>query len=162
MTEKKVLSVKKGLFFEEFEIGQSIISAGRTVTESDVTTFAGLTGDWNGIHTDAVYAANHPLGRRVAHGLLGLSIAVGLAMRLGFLDDTVLAFREIGEWKFSLPIYLGDTIHMKAVVAEIRPVPRLCAGMVTLRVEVINQDGKTVQQGLWRALVMSQTQSKTS
>jgi acyl dehydratase len=128
------------------------------VTEADVTTFAGLTGDWNGIHTDAVYAASHPLGRRVAHGLLGLSIALGLAMRLGFLDETVLAFREIGEWKFSQPIYLGDTILMKAVVTEIRPVTRLCAGMVTFHVEVVNQDGKTVQQGVWRALVMSQEQ----
>lgn len=159
MTENKIISTRRGLFFEEFEVGQSIISAGRTVTEADVTTFAGLTGDWNGIHTDAVYAANHPLGRRVAHGLLGLSIAVGLAMRLGFLDETVLAFREIGEWKFSLPIYLGDTIHMKAVVSEIRPVRRLSAGMVTLRVEVINQDGKIVQQGTWRALVISQNPS---
>jgi 3-hydroxybutyryl-CoA dehydratase len=158
MTEKRSLSAKKGLYFEEFEVGQSIISAGRTVTEADVTLFAGLTGDWNGIHTDAVYAANHPLGRRVAHGLLGLSIAVGLAVRLGFLDETVLAFREIGEWKFSLPIYLGDTIHMKAAVTETRPVPRLCGGMVTLRVEVVNQEGKTVQQGIWRALVICQPQ----
>ena len=116
--------------------------------------FAGLTGDMNGIHTDAVYAAQHPLGRRVAHGLLGLSIAVGLAMRQGFLEETVLAFREIGEWKFSLPIYLGDTIHMRAEVTEMRAVPRMKAGLVTFRVEVLNQDDKIVQQGSWRALVI--------
>jgi acyl dehydratase len=159
MPPQKVFSTRRGLYFEEFEVGQTIISAGRTVTEADVTTFAGLTGDWNGIHTDAVYAAKHPLGQRVAHGLLGLSIAVGLAMRLGFLDETVLAFRELDEWKFSLPIYLGDTIHMKAVVTELKAVPRLSAGMLTLRVEIVNQDGKIVQQGYWKALVMSQHQA---
>ncbi len=155
MTEKRILAAKKGLFFEEFELGQSITSAGRTVTEADVVTFAGLTGDWTSIHTDAVYAATHPFGQRVAHGLLGFSIAVGLAMRLGFLDETILAFREISEWKFSLPIYLGDPIHMRATVSETRSVRRLGGGLVTLEVEILNQDEKIVQHGKWVVLVKS-------
>ena len=77
--EKEVY--RRGLYFEEFEIGQEINSVGRTVTEADVVGFASLTGDWTRIHTDAVYAAQHPLGQRVAHGLLGISIAVALATR---------------------------------------------------------------------------------
>lgn len=153
MTETRTLMPQKGLYFEEYQVGQSITSSGRTVTEADVVSFAALTGDWNPLHTDATFAAKHPLGQRVAHGLLGLSIAVGLAVRLGFLEETLLAFREIGDWKFSLPIFLGDTIRMRANIVETRPVPRLNAGMVTLEVEILNQEDKTVQRGTWKVLV---------
>jgi acyl dehydratase len=154
MTER-TLSTRTGLHFEEFRIGDSITSVGRTVTEADVVAFAALSGDWNQMHTDAVYAAEHPFGQRVAHGLLVMSIASGLAMRLGFLEGTALAFREIGEWKFSLPVFLGDTIHVRATVAETRPMPRLAGGLVTLKVEILNQEDKVVQRGLWGVLVRS-------
>ncbi len=157
MAEKRTLTAPKGFYFEEFEPGQSITSGGRTVTEADVVGFAALTGDWTPIHTDAVYAAGHPFGQRVAHGLLGMSIAVALAMRMGFLDDTVLAFREISDWKFSQPIHLGDTIHMRATVVETRAVPRLKGGQVTLEVEILNQEEKIVQHGIWAMLVKSQS-----
>jgi 3-hydroxybutyryl-CoA dehydratase len=155
MTEKRTLTASRGLTFEEFEVGQSITSVGRTVTEADVVAFAALTGDWTRIHTDAVYAAQHLFGQRVAHGLLGLSIAAALAARLGFLEETVLAFREIGEWKFSQPIFLGDTIHMQATVAETKPMRRLGGGLVTLKVQVLNQDEQVVQRGTWGMLVRS-------
>jgi 3-hydroxybutyryl-CoA dehydratase len=159
MAEKRTLTARTGLYFEEFEVGLSITSAARTVTEADVVAFAGLTGDWTSIHTDAVYASTHPFGQRVAHGLLGFSIASGLAMRMGFLNETILAFREISEWKFSLPIYLGDTIHMQATVSETRPVHRLGGGLVTLDVEVLNQEQKIVQHGKWIVLVKNRSES---
>jgi 3-hydroxybutyryl-CoA dehydratase len=155
MTEIKNLPANTGLFFEEYEAGQSIVSVGRTVTEADVVAFAALTGDWNPIHTNADFAAKHPFGQRVAHGLLGLSIASGLAVRLGFLEETVLAFREIGSWKFSLPIYLGDTIRVRATVTETKAIRRLGGGLVTLKVEILNQDDKVVQRGTWGVLVKS-------
>jgi acyl dehydratase len=155
MAEKRELTAQRGFYFEEFEKGQSITSAARTVTEADVVGFAALSGDWTPIHTDAVYAASQPFGQRIAHGLLGLSIAIAQLMRLGFLDDTVLAFREIRSWKFSLPIYLGDTIHTRATVRDTRPVPRLKGGLVTFEVEILNQEGKIVQYGEWVGLVKS-------
>ena len=154
MTEN-TLPALKGLYFEEYEIGQSVTSAGRTITEADVVGFAALTGDWNAIHTDAVYAAQHPFGQRVAHGLLGMSIASALAVRLGFMEGTVLAFREISEWKFSLPIFIGDTIRMRASVADLKSMPRLGGGAVTFKVEILNQDDKVIQRGKWTVLVMS-------
>ncbi|RMG01219.1 MAG: dehydratase, partial [Acidobacteria bacterium] len=80
----------RGRYFEEFAIGQTYTSVGRTVTEHDVLTFAGLSGDYNQIHTDAEFSKNTPYGQRIAHGLLGLSIASGLAMRTGILEGTVL------------------------------------------------------------------------
>jgi acyl dehydratase len=155
MSQEKSLRVRQGLYFEEFEVGQSITSVGRAVTEADVVGFAALTGDWTAIHTDAVYAARHPFGQRVAHGLLGLSIASALAARLGFIEGTVLALREIRDWKFSLPIYLGDTIHIRATVHETRPMPRLGGGLVSFKVEIINQDDQVIQRGTWVLLIES-------
>jgi acyl dehydratase len=107
------------------------------------------------MHTDAEYAAKHPFGQRVAHGLLGLSVASGLAMRLGILEETALAFREMGSWKFSLPIFIGDTIRVQATVTETKAMPRLGGGLVTLKVEILNQDDKVVQRGSWGVLVIS-------
>jgi acyl dehydratase len=156
MTEKRDLTAQKGLYFEEYEVGQSITSQGRTVTEADVVAFAALSGDWNPMHTDAEFAAEHPFGQRVAHGMLVLSIASGLAVRLGFLEETVLAFREIGEWKFSLPVYFGDTVRVRATVNQTKPMPRLGGGLVTLKVQILNQDDKVVQRGTWGVLVRGQ------
>jgi len=153
MTEKRELTAPKGLYFDEYEVGQSITSQGRTVTEADVVAFASLSGDWNPLHTDAEFASTHPFGQRVAHGLLVLSIASGLAIRLGFMEETVLAFREIGDWKFSLPVFFGDTVRVQATVIETKAMPRLGGGLVTLKVQILNQDDKVVQRGNWGVLV---------
>jgi acyl dehydratase len=101
----------RGLFFEEFQIGQKMRTPGRTITETDVVNFAGISGDFTSIHTDAEYTKSTPFGQRVAHGVLILSVITGLAARSGFMEGTVLAFREINQWKFSRPVFIGDTIH---------------------------------------------------
>lgn len=145
----------RGMYFEDFEVGQSYITPGRTVTESDIVSFAALTGDFNSIHTDAVYAAASSFGQRVAHGMLGASYAVGLAVRTGILEGTVLAFREIKEWKFSQPIHIGDTIHAEIQVTETRAFPRLGGGMVTLDLNVLNQEAASVMRGSLTVLIMS-------
>ena len=153
MTEKRALQAPRGLYFEEFEVGQTVTSAGRTVTEADVVGFAALSGDWTTIHTDAVYAAQEPFGQRVAHGMLVLSIAVALATRLGFMEGTVLAFREIDEWKFGLPVFFGDTVRVRVTVSETKAMDRLGGGLVTFRVRILNQDDQVVQRGTWGVLV---------
>lgn len=155
MTTHPAFPPRRGLYFEEFEVGQSVTSAGRTVTEADVVAFAALSGDWNAIHTDAEYARKGMFGQRVVHGLLAMSIASGLAMRLGLLEETALAFREISDWKFSLPIFFGDTIRVRLTVVETRPMPRLGGGLVTLKVEILNQQDQVVQRGSWGVLVKS-------
>jgi 3-hydroxybutyryl-CoA dehydratase len=152
---EETLSTRTGMYFEEFKVGQSIVSPGRTVTEADVVAFAALSGDWNAMHTDVEYAANHAFGQRVAHGLLGVSIASGLTMRLGLLEETALAFREIRSWKFSLPTFIGDTIRVRATVTETKPMRRLGGGLVVLKVEILNQDDKVAQRGTWGVLVKS-------
>ncbi len=142
----------EGLYFEDYEAGDSVTSQGRTVTEADIVNFAALSGDWNAIHVDAEYAKGGMFGERIAHGLLGLSIATGLAVRLGFMDETVIAFMGL-DWKFRGAIKIGDTIRVRAEVAEKKSAPRLGGGLVTFNVEVLNQRGEPVQRGTWTMLV---------
>lgn len=146
-------SPKRGLYFEEFQPGQTIVSAGRTLTESDIVTFAGLSGDFNQMHVDAEYSKDTPFGQRVAHGLLGLSIASGLAVQTGVLTGTIIAFREIDEWKFIKPIYIGDTLHVEMEVKETKEMRRVGGGLVVIELDVKKQTGETVMKGNWKALI---------
>jgi acyl dehydratase len=148
------LTRPQGYYFEEFEIGHVIESAARTITETDVVLFAGLSGDYNQLHTDAEFAKGTLFGERVAHGLLGLSIASGLASRLGFIEGTAQAFRELA-WKFSGPIKIGDTIRARFEVRQKKETRRLGGGLVTFDVAVLNQRDEVVQKGTWKALIQS-------
>lgn len=152
-------TTRRGLYFEEFEIGQQVLSPGRTVTEADVMLFAGLSGDYTTIHTDAEFSKTTPFGQRVAHGLLVMSIASGLAARTGVMEGTVIAFREITDWKFSLPVYLGDTVHIVLEVKEKKALPRLGGGSLLISVDVRNQDEKTVMKGNWNVLMSSKPEA---
>ena len=143
----------RGMYFEEFQEGQRIITAGRTITETDVVNFAGLSGDYNQIHVDSEYSQTSPFGQRVAHGLLILSISMGLVVQTGVMEGTVLAFREILEWKFSRPVFFGDTIHVELIVIETKELRRLGGGAVVIDAKVINQRGEVVEKGVWNALL---------
>lgn len=145
----------RGLYFEEFEIGATMRTRGRTITEADLVQFAGLTGDYNPMHTDAEYSKDSFMGQRVAHGMLTISYAVGQAYQLGILERTVLGFRGL-DMKFSAPVYIGDTIHAELKVAETKEAKRLGGGVVTLEMRIIKQDGKIAQKGNLVLLMMSQ------
>jgi 3-hydroxybutyryl-CoA dehydratase len=144
----------RGLYFEEFEVGATMRTRGRTITESDLVQFAALTGDFNPMHTDAEYAKDSFMGQRVAHGMLTISYAVGQAVQLGILEQTVLGFRGL-DMKFSAPVYIGDTIHAELKVAETKVAKRLGGGVVTLALRIIKQDGKIAQKGNLVLLMMS-------
>ena len=144
-----------GLYFEEFSVGQKVVTVGRTVSEADIFTFAGLTGDFNEIHTNAAFASKTQFGQRIAHGLLGLSLATGLIMRTGLLEGTVLAFREINEWKFVKPFYIGDTIYAELTVTETKALPRIGGGALISSIAVKNQNDDICQRGSLNLLVLS-------
>lgn len=144
----------RGRYFEEFAIGDHLITAARTITEADIVNFAGLSGDFNQIHTDAEFAARDTFGQRVAHGLLVQSIATGLAVQSGVIEGTVLAFRELAV-KFSLPVFIGDTVHVQLEITDKKALPRLKGGNITMKFSVINQSGNVVQRGDWIMLVKS-------
>ena len=103
----------RGKFFEDFSIGDEIISQGRTITETDVVNFAAFSGDWTQLHTDVEYARTNMFGERIAHGLLGLSVMTGLLAGLGLIEGTVIAFAGL-DWKFKAPIKIGDTLYLIA------------------------------------------------
>jgi 3-hydroxybutyryl-CoA dehydratase len=144
-----------GLYFEEFSVGQKMLTEKRSMTENDIMTFAALSGDNNRIHTDPEFSKTTMFGKQVAHGLLGLSIASGLAWQTGILDGTVIAFREINEWKFVKPVFIGDTIFVELVVKEMKALPRIGGGSVTITLEVKNQNEEVCHRGLWTVLMMS-------
>lgn len=144
-------TMRRGLYFEELAEGVEFVSPARTITETDIMLFSGLTGDYNPLHTDKEYAEDTIFGQRIAHGLLLLSIASGLGWRIGFLDGTVEAFRDL-EWKFSQPVFIGDTVHIRVRVTEKKPMQRLGGGLVTFDARLLNQDGDIVQRGTWRLL----------
>jgi len=145
----------RGLYFEEFEVGHKFVSSARTITENDIVWFAGLSGDYNQIHTDAEFSKTTPFGQRVAHGLLVTSIASGLIALSGLLEGTVLAFREINNWKFTKPTFIGDTIHVVTEILETKSLPRIGGGSVVILVDVLNQRNETVMKGKWTALMAS-------
>ncbi|MFN8378299.1 MAG: MaoC/PaaZ C-terminal domain-containing protein [Anaerolineae bacterium] len=148
------VSSTHGLYYEDYEIGMTMSTRGRTITESDIVSFAGLTGDYNPMHTDAEYMKESMFGQRIAHGLLTLSYAVGQAYQLGFMERTVLAFRGL-DMKFSLPVFIGDTVRAQLVVREKKDAARLGGGMVTIDIKILNQNDKTVQSGELLVLVAS-------
>jgi 3-hydroxybutyryl-CoA dehydratase len=146
----------RGQYFDDLELGAKVITAGRTVTESDVMLFAGVTGDWTNIHIDREAAKSMMFGERVAHGLLVLGMGAGLAMQRGFLEGTVEAFMGL-DWKFTAPVKFGDTIHAEIDVAQKKAMgPN---GIVVFSVAILNQNGETVQKGKWTVLVRARPQS---
>jgi acyl dehydratase len=144
-----------GLYFEEIFVGQKRATEKRIITEDDILRFAALTGDDNRIHVDREFSQTTQFGRQIAHGALGLSLALGLVWKTGFMDGTVIAFREISEWKFVKPVFIGDAIHVEMETKETKALPRIGGGSVTIAVEVKNQNDEVCQRGAWTVLMMS-------
>lgn len=144
-----------GFYFEEFFVGQKTVTDKRMITEGDIMQFAALTGDDNRIHTDPEFSKTTPFGKQIAHGLLGLSIASGLAWKTGLMDGTVIAFREVTGWRFVKPVFIGDTIYVELETTEVKALPRIGGGSVTINLEVKNQDEEVCHRGAWSVLIMS-------
>jgi len=146
----------QGRYFEELEVGDGLVTPARTITEADVVNFAGVTGDYNQLHTDAEFAADTPFGARIAHGMLVLSFTMGLVGRTGVFEGTAVAFTGL-DWKFKKPVYIDDTIRVRIEVTRKRPLGQE-AGIVFVKAEVLNQKDELVQTGVWRAVIACKPQ----
>ena len=144
----------QGLYFEDFQVGDTMLTPGRTVTESDIALFCGLSGDYNEVHSNAEYAKDSVFGRPIAPGMLVLSIASGLSTRLALLEGTVQAFMGL-DWKFKKPTYAGDTIHVRSEVGQMREVKALGGGLLVLNVSIMNQHDQVIHEGKWTVLMKS-------
>lgn len=138
------------VYFDDLQIGHRWRSTARTVTESDVSQFAGLTGDFDPLHTDHEFARNSPFRQPIAHGLLGMSIVAGLGSRSPWVHTAV--FVGVQDWRFLKPIYFGDTVHVLTEVVEKMPKGRR-RGMVVWKRQLINQRDEVVQEGFFETLV---------
>lgn len=140
------------LHFEDFTVGQSFVTTGRTVGEADVLMFAGLSGDYTRIHMDAEFAKASIFGGRVAHGALGITIMTGLLTQLGTMTDTAMGLLEMS-CRFTAPLRLGDTIRVKQTVADKRETSKPDRGIVTFDLVLLNQRGETVIAGSEKIMV---------
>jgi len=131
------------LFFEDFAVDSVSISRSRTVTESDIVNFAGLSGDFVELHMSESYAAKGPFGKRIAHGALIFSISTGLSVQMNQIQDTVIAFYGVDKLRFTRPVFIGDTIHIvkKVTAREQKGAGR---GLVTFETTVLNQNDEPV------------------
>src|SRR6266705_752344 len=132
-------------YWDEIEVGEEYESPGRTVTEADIVLFAGLSGDYNVLHTDAEFMKKSIFGERIAHGLLGLAIQSGLFYRTGRVYAT-LALGGL-KWKFKGPIKIGDTIRLRTRVASKRETSKTDRGVVIVVRTLLNQRDEVVQEG---------------
>lgn len=139
------------LYFDDVEIGQEWESLGRTITQTEIVNFAGLSGDFNPIHIDHEFAAVTPFRRPIAHGLLVFSIASGLGLYSPPMRT--LAFLSIREWYFRGPVFIGDTVRVvnRVVNKEVRARGR--RGEISWQRIILNQDRKVVQEGMTITLV---------
>jgi len=141
------------LYYEDVEVGTVFATRGRTITEADLVNFAGVSGDFNPLHMDSEYAEGSIFGRRVAHGALVLSVAMGLRQGLSLFDGTLMGLLELRTWRFLAPVFIGDTVRVETEISELRPTSKPDRAVMTQRVSVLNQDDTVVQQGELVALL---------
>ena len=149
------------LYFEDLRVGEEYVSPGRTVTEADIVAFAGLSGDYNVLHTDAEFMRASIFGERIAHGLLGLSISTGLSTRATPRPFATIAFLGL-RWRFKGPIKIGDTIKVRIKIADKRETSKPDRGIVTMHRTILNQRGETVQEGETEVMVERRHQGATA
>ena len=142
----------KGLYLEEFEIGKVYVSQGRTITEADVATFAGVSGDFNVLHTNDEYAKKGPFKERVAHGMLGASIMTGLSNMIGIFDGTTVAFLEL-TIRYKNPLRIGDTVHLELEPVEVKRSSKPGRGVVNFEASLVNQDGLLITESPWAIMM---------
>ena len=141
-----------GLYFEDFEEGKEYVSRARTVTEADVVAFAGLSGDYNPLHTDAEFMKSSPFGERIAHGMLVSSIGTGLSSQMGWFEGTTVALLEV-TFRFKAPVKLGDTIHLVIKVKDKKPTSKPDRGILQMEADVLNQRDELVVEGVWTTMM---------
>ncbi len=148
------------VYFEDFHAGQTFTTRARTITEADLVAFAGWSWDTNPVHTDAGVADGNRFGQRIAHGLLGMSVVLGLTSGLGVFEDSSVALLGVEEWRFRLPILIGDTVHCRIEILAVRRTSKGDTGVLERRFTVLNQRDEVVQEGRMDLMVATHPAEK--
>lgn len=140
--------------FEDLEEGQRIETVGRTITEGDVSDYAGVSGDYTQLHTNAEHAAGTEFGERIVHGPLTFACTTGLLLRTGIFEGTIRAFLGLAEMTLPRPVLVGDTVSATAEIVDLRCLEsRDDAGLVVLDSTTRNGDDQPVLETDLRFLV---------
>lgn len=152
----------RGLYFDDFKLGQEIRTPSRTVTSTDIVNFACLSGDFNDVHTNHEYCKTTQWGQPLAHGPLVYSIMAGLQYATGVNDGTLLALLEVDEWKMLNPVFHGDTVHCVSKVIDKKASSKGDRGVVTFERRCVKQDGTIAQQYKAKVLYRSRGAEKAA
>jgi acyl dehydratase len=142
----------RGKTFDEFNVGDEFYTASRTITEADVVNFAGLSGDFNPLHTDEAFMKSSPFGTRIAHGVLSLAVATGLANQLGIFEGTTIAVLEMVS-RFTGVVKFGDTIRLVLKITDKKETKKPDKGIANVEIKVLNQRDESVLEGTWRIML---------
>ena len=141
------------LYYDDFVPSQIFTSQGRTITETDLTMFSMLTGDWNPIHSDAEFAAASRFGQRLVHGAFGIGLGIGLMHSLGIFEKSAVALLGIDGWTFKEPVFVGDTLHLRLTILDKSLGGSGRTGRIGRRFELVNQHGRVAHEGRADVLV---------
>jgi len=143
-------------YFEDFQVGDKIVTRRRTITETDIVMFSAFSGDWHPLHTDVEFAKSGPFKERIAHGFLVLSVASGL---LPLSEMAIIAFYGMDKVKFVAPVKIGDTIHVEFETVEKQERDER-GGVISFKQTVKNQRGEEVLVGIMRSFIAKRGKSK--
>ncbi|MBW1931091.1 MAG: dehydratase [Deltaproteobacteria bacterium] len=147
-----------GRFLEEFEVGEEFVTPARTITESDIVMFAGLSGDYSPHHVDNEFIKTLPFKGKIAHGLLGVSVCSGLIVSLDLWRETAVALVEV-DVRFKGAIYVGDTIRVTLKVVDKKEVSKGGRGIVTFILITKNQKDEIVTEIRWVMMIKKKEKS---
>lgn len=138
----------RGKTFDDFIIGEDIFSASRTITEADVVNFAGLSGDFNPLHTNEEFMKNSAFGGRIAHGALVSAISSGQVNQLGIFEGTTIAVAQVTT-RYTGAVRFGDTVNTVIKCVDKKESKKPDRGVATFQITVLNQQGQAVQEAEW-------------
>lgn len=142
----------RGRYYEDFVVGEELVTPARTVTSTDIVNFACISGDFNEIHSNVEYCKDTPFGEPIAHGPLVYAIAGGLWHAAGVNDGTILAMLGVDEWRLVSPVKHGDTIHLIARVVSKKETGKPDRGVVVFDRRIVKHD-ETVAQTMRTTLM---------
>ncbi len=150
------------LYFEDVVVGREYLSERRLVTEADLIAFAEISGDRHPIHTDEAFARSTAFGERILHGPFGVAVALGLFTQFAEFTDAAIAVTDIREWRFLAPVLIGDELRLRMRIEAKRIVSAGGRGIVQRRMELVNQHGRVVQDGLMGLMMWCRTPARAA
>lgn len=135
------------LSFEDLAIGQIFTSHGRTLTETDLSLYSMLTGDWHPIHADEGFARSTRLGQRMFQGSFGIALAIALSADLMELSNPIIAALGIRDWSFKSPLVIADTVHVELEIADKRVTSDGRRAVIGRKLRLLKSDKSVAQEG---------------